>query len=113
MKQIKLPIRKTFIERFKLKDVLSQEKIQMPDGKMGHKIGTTKIDPNNPELIQAMENGAQIIFATINIEFKMQELITKYLFGNGCDNNNRRNFFSNEIMESNNVSYLFKKSLSL
>ena len=113
MKKIKLPIQKTFISTFKIKDIMSQDKVQMPDGNMGHKIGTTKIDPNNPELIQAMENGAQIIFATINIEFKMQELITKYLFGIENNNDEQLKFFNNEIMTSNSITYDFKRRISL
>lgn len=113
MKKIKLPVRNTFIQSFKLKDIMSQDKVQMPDGTMGFKIGTTEINPNNPILLQARENGAQIIWATINVELKMQDIITEYLFGIGIDNNERLNFFNNEIMTSNSITYALKKKLSL
>ncbi|NHZ86585.1 MAG: hypothetical protein GWP19_12020 [Planctomycetia bacterium] len=113
MKQIKLPVRNTFIESFSLRDVMSQDKVQMPDGKMGYKIATTEINPNNPDLLQARENGAQIIWATINVELKMQNLISKYLFGIELENNKRRNFFNNEIMAVDSINYAFQKKLSL
>ena len=54
-----------------------------------------------------------MIWATINFEAKMSHLITKYLFGIGIGYNERLDFFSNEIISSNSISYSFKKKLSI
>ena len=113
MKQIRLPVHNTFSLSFKPEELSNRETVQMPNGRMGIKIGTTEINPSHPDLIQARENGSQVIWATINIELKMEDLITKYLFGIGIGYNERLDFFTNEIMASNNIIYSFKKRLSI
>ena len=113
MKKIKLPTHNTFSLSFIPEDILKKEKVRMPDGNMAVNIGTLEINPNHPDLLQARENGSQVIWATINVELKMQDIITKYLFGIGIGFNERLDFFNNEIMSSNNISFSFKKKLVL
>lgn len=113
MKSIKLPVRSTFSISFSPKELLNKEKVHMPDGNIGFKIGTTVINPFHPDLLQARENGSQIIWGTINIELVMEDIITKYLFGMGIGFNERLDFFNNEIITSNNISFSFKKKLVL
>jgi len=113
MKSIKLPTQNTFSLSFTPEELMSREKVRMPDGRMAIKIGTTDINPNHPDLVQARENGSQVIWATINIELKLQDIITKYLFGIGLGLNEHRDFFINEIMTSIHILFSFKKKLAL
>lgn len=113
MKKIKLPIQNTFSLSFSTDELSKKEKIRMPDGSIAVNIGKIVINNNHPDLLQAMENGSQIIWGTINIELMMEDIITKYLFGMGIGINERLDFFNNEIITSNNISFSFKKKLVL
>lgn len=113
MKQIKLQTHNTFSLSFSTEDLLKKEKVKMPDGSIAVNIGKIKVNPNHPDLLQARENGSQVIWATINVELNMQDIITKYLFGIKIGHNERLDFFINEIITTNNISFSFKRNLVL
>jgi len=56
------------------------------------------------------ENGAEVIWATISIEKRIDEIIAFYLFGSPA-NNPEYGFFVNEILHSNYFPFSHKKEI--
>ncbi len=63
------------------------------------------------ELVTLQKNGAEILYATINIENILENLLTVYLFGTRKIHNERRCFFENELLQSSYLSFAAKKAI--
>lgn len=113
MKKIKIPVQNVFTAEFDLSSIGKKEIVEAPDGRKMVKLGAIHADNKNPELLHARNNGSEVIWATINIEAKMSDLISKYLFGIGIGYNERLSFFNNEIISSSFITFSFLKSLSV
>ncbi len=55
------------------------------------------------------KNGTEILTATIMIEDRMIEAVSKILFGGSKTNKKSRDFFINEVMDTSYFSYAFKR----
>jgi hypothetical protein len=61
------------------------------------------------ELAVIDRNGLHILAATIMIEDRMIEAVSKVLFGSSATNKEKRDFFINHIMSTSDFSYSFKR----
>lgn len=55
------------------------------------------------------KNGLNILLATIMIEERMIEAVSKILFGSSIENMEKRDFFITQIMSTSDFSYAFKR----
>lgn len=61
------------------------------------------------ELATIEKNGAEVITATVMLEDRMIEAVSKLLFGIAPDTRERREFFVAEIMATSDFSFAFKR----
>lgn len=55
------------------------------------------------------KNGSELIIATVMLEDRMTEAVSKLLFCNVADDRERREFFVTEIMDTSDFSFAFKR----
>lgn len=72
------------------------------------KTNTSGVDITD-EIAVIEKNGSEIISATIMIEDRMIEAVSKILFGASNDKTEYREFYANEIMGTSGFSYTFKR----
>lgn len=61
------------------------------------------------EMAVIERNGSEILLATIMIEDRMIEAVSKILFGASNEKNDCREFYANEIMGTSDFSYALKR----
>ncbi|MBN2279570.1 MAG: hypothetical protein JXQ65_03230 [Candidatus Marinimicrobia bacterium] len=113
MKKIKLPINDTFSVKITADDLNKEGVETLPNGITKIPIGQLGGTTQSNELKIARENGSKVIWSTLWIEKKIEEIITKYLFSTKSGKNTSRSFFIHEIMQHNSCSFNFKKNLVL
>jgi hypothetical protein len=70
---------------------------------------SSSVNDFSEEMAVIEQNGSEILSATIMLEDRMIEAVSKILFGISTQNNKYREFFMNEIMGSSDFSYAFKR----
>jgi len=108
MKKVKLPIPNSFSLSWDMQSVL-QKLSTDPEGKVF--LGTMDFGEGGSELEIARENGAQIVYATTGIEKGIDKILALYFFGPCVGLNEKRNFFVNQVLQSSDISFAFKKNL--
>ncbi len=61
------------------------------------------------DLATIEKNGSELITATVMLEDRMIEAVSKLLFGGGANTRERRDFFVEEIMGTSDFSVAFKR----
>jgi len=74
-------------------------------------MGKLDISRQSKELAALRKNGAEILYAAINIENILENLLTIYLFGTRIVHNERRCFFENELLQSSYLNFAAKKAI--
>lgn len=95
-----------------IKKMSQMAKIEAVNLDTGEKIEEIDITKAKEDLIQARKNGGNVIYTTIVIEQKLNEIISKYLFGNDTPNI-KRDFFVKNILCTSHISFSAKKALVL
>jgi len=108
MKRIKLPISNTF--RSSVLDMREVTK-RLTCGETVH-FENPDFGKGSAELEIASDNGAQIVYATVNIENKLDEILALYFFGAGQGLNERKSFFVNQVLQSSRFDFVFKRELT-
>ena len=109
MKRVELPILNKFTSSvINLCDPDTKKKLAS-----GQKVSFTTPDfgKGGSELETARDNGAQVVYATITIENKLDEILALYFFGVRQDSNERRSFFVNQVLQSSRFDFVFKREL--
>ena len=111
MKEIKLPIDSTFVHKVDLKNI-DPKNVQVLDGKKVISFGEIDIGLGQKEIEIARKNGAQIVYALLSVEHRIENVLAEYLFGPTLGiPKPRKDFFSNEILQSDRLDFSFKKEL--
>lgn len=111
MKRIKLPIDTTLFCQFDLKNIDPQS-IQVIDGKKVISFAKIDISAGHKEIEIARDNGAQIVYGLLSVEHKINSILAEYLFGPTLGSPKpKKDFFVNEVLQSNRFDYSFKKEL--
>ena len=87
-------------------------KIELKNPITGEIIVESDVVEGDNELTQARKNGSQVIYATIVIENKLNDIIANYLFSEHTPNS-KRDFFINEILCTSHITFAAKKALAL
>jgi hypothetical protein len=95
---------------FSIRRMSHMAKIEAINPANGEKIGEIDITKVQQDLVQARKNGGNIIYTTIVIEQKLNEIISKYLFGNDMPNS-KRDFFVKNILCTSHIGLAAKKAL--
>lgn len=104
MRKISLPANNTFSIPISLKGV------DKPDD--GGKVYLGCVGPNEISMLgTARENGMHIVWSTVCLEKRLEDVITDYFFGKTNSPTSRRNLFLNEVLQSSSFQFSFKKSL--
>lgn len=109
MKKIKLPIGSAYVFDVSGSDLEKSKPIKTEAGVTLRKIG--EVNLKNPDVDIAIENAAQVIYATVSIEQKLETIISHYLFGIGIGPDLRRGFFLNHVITSSAFTFAVKKEL--
>lgn len=75
-------------------------------------VGHLDVGASNCELDVARENGAQVVYATIGVQNKLDEIITLHFFGPFIGPNDQRDFFTHQVLHSSRLDFAFKKDLA-
>ena len=75
----------------------------------GEPSKSTRLGNLSSELAVIDKNGLDILAATIMIEDRMIEAVSKILFGSSSTNKEKRDFFIHHIMSTSDFSYSFKR----
>jgi len=59
----------------------------------------------------ARENGMHVMWSTVCLEKKLEEIIANFFFGKTNFPTDRRNMFVNEVLQSSSLQFSFKKNL--
>ena len=111
MKRIKLPIDTTLFCQVDLENIDSQN-IQVIDGRKFISLAKIDVSTGHKEIEIARDNGAQIVYGLLSIEHKINNILAEYLFGATLGSPKpKKDFFVNEILQSNRFDYSFKKEL--
>ena len=71
---------------------------------------TTPSGAHGPDDLDTIQkNGSELIIATVMLEDRMIEAVSKLLFGKTADGRERREFFVSEIMGTSDFSFAFKR----
>lgn len=110
MKKLELPITRKFATRAvniheAQKDIASGKTDSIA-------FGTIDFGTSSKELDQARAHGGMVIWSASCIEDKLDSLIIRFVFSSEDKQDNKgMQFFANEIVKSNNLSYAAKKGL--
>lgn len=111
MKRIKLSMDTTLFCQVDLKNIDSQN-IQVIDGRKFISFPKIDVSAGHKEVEIARDNGAQIVYGLLSIEHKINSILAEYLFGPTLGSPKpQKDFFVNEILQSNKFDYSFKKEL--
>lgn len=72
-------------------------------------ITTSSSTSDRDDLATIEKNGAELITATVMLEDRMIEAVSKLLFGKAADTRERREFFVAEIIGTSDFSFSFKR----
>ena len=87
-------------------------KIEIIDLVTSKNLGEIDIAKGKQDLEQARKNGSHVIYATIMVEHKLNDIIASYLFG-VITPNPKRDFFLTHILRTNHFTFSAKKALIL
>lgn len=111
MKKIKLPIDTTVFCQVDLKNINSQNIQDLGGMKVIH-LAKIDVSAGHKEIGTARDNGAQIVYGLLSVEHRIETILAEYLFGPILGNPKpKKDFFVNEILQSNRLEYSFKKEL--
>lgn len=110
MKHIKLPVSTTFSFSIDMQNII-EDNIKVVDGQKVIHFGKFEPAKHNEDISAIHFNGAQILYASISIEKKIENIILVYFFGPVLSMNEERDFFSYELLQSSALTFVFKKEL--
>lgn len=107
MKEIKVPMLTTVSGTFNIN--LGNLEPLNPSKTRTITIGTIESNENDWEIIR--KNGAQVIYGVVHIESKIEKILALYFFGNNKENLDKKQFFINEVLEAESLTFFQKKQL--
>ena len=110
-REIDLQLMQLFSMSLDLKNITPDQVVD-PTGKLAIHIATIDFGKINIELETIRKNGAQILYAAIGIEKQLEDIILIYLFGPFTQQDEKREFFINFVLESSSMEFSYKKELA-
>lgn len=108
MKIIKLPITNTLSMTLDSQNA----KTEVVNGMKMIKFGVLDVAASHNELEVVRDNGAQILYAVLSIERRIESTLSNYLFGFVLGTPKpERDFFNNEIVQTDKITFSFKINL--
>jgi hypothetical protein len=109
MKKITLPITQTYSSSLDLMAV-PKENIVQREGRVEIHFPQMDFAESNIILFSVRENGALIVYAATSIEGQIDQILLYYFFGPTTGPNLRRNDFLQDILQSDALTYAFKRN---
>jgi len=110
MHNIKLPIYNTLSLNIDPKNI-TKAPISEINGIKVALLGRIDVTKQTEDIPIVRDNGAQIIYATVDIENKLESILSTYLFGPVLDVLEQRDFFVNELLQSSHLGFSAKKAI--
>lgn len=112
MKDIELPITKTFSITIDTYNTDTSETVEMENGQFTVPLE----DVVNKSILATTEkartNGGKVLYAATSIEQQLEGLLLRYFMGSFTEDNEPREMFEREILQSSALTYSSKKELT-
>lgn len=110
MKKISLPISQTYSTSLDLMAIPKQNVVQR-EGHVEIHFPQMDFGAANEILQTVRENGSLVVYAATSIERQIDEILLHYFFGSTTKPNSRRDYFLQNILQSDTLNYSFKRNL--
>jgi len=110
MKKITLPITQTYSSTLDLM-AIPKENIVQREGHVEIHFPLMDFAESNKVLQTVRENGSLVVYAATSIEGQIDQILLHYFFGPASKPNLRRDYFLQNILQSESLTYAFKRNL--
>jgi hypothetical protein len=111
MKEINLPISQTFSLSFDRRDLDMSNAVDVGDGRIVVELGPIVNETISATVATARQNGGKVLYATTSIEQQMESLLLEFFMGPFEGQDDRREIFEREVLQSSALSYNAKRAL--